>query len=78
MVPIKPPKTAAEGARIPVHLAIGDIGSTTGKYFANDRMSSTEHSKGDADVLGFAVAILSTILHSPRAVDGDGHHAVMQ
>ncbi|SPQ27336.1 cd6e152d-2084-4af4-8739-efc4f9c89202 [Thermothielavioides terrestris] len=31
-----PPKTPEEGARIPLHLAFGEIGETSGQYWAND------------------------------------------
>jgi carbonyl reductase 1 len=34
-----PSKTPEEGARIPVHLAFGDIGDVTGKYWGNDSIS---------------------------------------
>ena len=34
-----PSKTPEEGARIPVHLALGDIGDVTGKYWGNDSIS---------------------------------------
>ncbi|KAL2194380.1 hypothetical protein P885DRAFT_63170 [Corynascus similis CBS 632.67] len=36
-----PSKTPEEGARIPLHLAFGDIGYTTGKYWANDSTADT-------------------------------------
>lgn len=34
-----PPKTPEEGARVPLHLAFGDIGNVTGRYWANDSVS---------------------------------------
>jgi len=37
----KPPKTTREGARIPLHLAFGNLNGTTGKYFENDDISDT-------------------------------------
>jgi len=40
-VPGIPPKTPEEGARIPVHLGLEDIGNVTGHYWANDAMSMT-------------------------------------
>jgi carbonyl reductase 1 len=36
-----PPKTPAEGARIPLHLAFGDIGDKTGQYRANASIAVT-------------------------------------
>ncbi|KAK4145924.1 uncharacterized protein C8A04DRAFT_26412 [Dichotomopilus funicola] len=36
-----PPKTPEEGARIPLHLAFGDIGKTSGRYWANDSTAGT-------------------------------------
>ncbi|KAL2174072.1 uncharacterized protein P884DRAFT_302857 [Thermothelomyces heterothallicus CBS 202.75] len=36
-----PPKTPEEGARIPLHLAFGDIGDVTGRYWANDSTADT-------------------------------------
>lgn len=35
------PKTPEEGSRIPVHLAMADIGHTTGQYWGNDSISDT-------------------------------------
>ncbi|KAL6711549.1 hypothetical protein ACN47E_004483 [Coniothyrium glycines] len=35
----KPPKTSEEGARVPLHLAFGDIGNVSGRYWANDSVS---------------------------------------
>lgn len=35
------PKSPAEGAKIPLHLALDDIDSLTGKYWANDSYSDT-------------------------------------
>ena len=43
----KPPKTAEEGARIPVRLAVGDVGGVTGRYWANGSVRS----KGDGEVV---------------------------
>lgn len=40
-----PSKTPDEGARIPVHLAFGDIGGVTGKYWANDSISGRDVGK---------------------------------
>ncbi|KAF2280132.1 NAD(P)-binding protein [Westerdykella ornata] len=40
------PKTPAEGARIPLKLALGDIGGISGRYWANDSVSE----KGDGKV----------------------------
>ncbi|KAL2163198.1 hypothetical protein VTH06DRAFT_5254 [Thermothelomyces fergusii] len=36
-----PPKTPEEGARVPLHLAFGDIGNVTGRYWANDSTADT-------------------------------------
>jgi carbonyl reductase 1 len=36
-----PSKTPEEGARIPLHLAFGDIGETSGRYWANDSTAGT-------------------------------------
>ena len=36
----KPPKTCEEGARIPVRLAVGDIGDVNGKFWENKDMAS--------------------------------------
>ncbi|KAL2018285.1 hypothetical protein VTK56DRAFT_989 [Thermocarpiscus australiensis] len=36
-----PPKTPEEGARIPLNLAFGDIGDTSGRYWANDSTADT-------------------------------------
>ncbi|KAJ6189137.1 hypothetical protein N7519_004045 [Penicillium mononematosum] len=41
----QPPKSIDEGARIPVRLAIGDIGNISGRYWANDSVASTGHGK---------------------------------
>lgn len=30
-----------EGARVPLHLAFGEIGQVTGRYWANDSVSDT-------------------------------------
>ncbi|GAB7349820.1 hypothetical protein MBLNU459_g0528t2 [Dothideomycetes sp. NU459] len=38
----KPPKTAADGARIPVRLGFGDVDGVTGRYWANDSIASTD------------------------------------
>jgi carbonyl reductase 1 len=32
----RPPKTAEEGAQVVLHLAVGEIGDVSGKYWAND------------------------------------------
>ncbi|KAA8647052.1 hypothetical protein EYZ11_006986 [Aspergillus tanneri] len=37
----RPPKTVEEGARIPLRLAIGDIGGVSGRYWANDSVAGT-------------------------------------
>lgn len=37
----KPPKTPAEGARIPVRLAFGKIDGVTGRYWSNPGISDT-------------------------------------
>ena len=39
---MKPPKTPEQGAVIPFRLAFGDIGSVSGKYWANDSVRSKE------------------------------------
>ncbi|KAJ6163338.1 hypothetical protein N7497_003317 [Penicillium chrysogenum] len=39
------PPSLLEGARIPVRLAIGDIGNISGRYWANDSVASTGHGK---------------------------------
>ena len=41
----KPPKTGEEGARIPVRLAVGDLGGVTGRYWGNDNISDTGEGK---------------------------------
>lgn len=41
----KPPKTTEEGARIPVRLALGEIGNFSGRYWANDSIRSREDGK---------------------------------
>ncbi|CAK1364754.1 Carbonyl reductase [NADPH] 1 [Cercospora beticola] len=41
----RPPKTAEEGARIPVRLALDDIGGVTGEHWANDSVRSREEGK---------------------------------
>ncbi|KAF1344460.1 hypothetical protein BDV97DRAFT_54145 [Delphinella strobiligena] len=43
----KPPKAPSDGAKIPVRLAFGDIGATTGRYWANPGISDT----GDGQVM---------------------------
>ncbi|CAP98112.1 hypothetical protein E8E15_004804 [Penicillium rubens] len=45
----QPPKSIEEGARIPVRLAIDDIGKISGRYWANDSVAST----GDGRVQNF-------------------------
>lgn len=42
----RPPKTVEEGARIPLRLAVGDIGQVSGRYWANNSVAST----GDGQV----------------------------
>ncbi|KAH8082353.1 hypothetical protein HD553DRAFT_71696 [Filobasidium floriforme] len=37
----KPPKSLEEGARVPLNIALKDIGGTTGKYWANSSVSGT-------------------------------------
>lgn len=39
---MKPPKTPEQGAIIPFRLAFGDIGSVSGKYWANESVRSKE------------------------------------
>ncbi|KAJ5532353.1 Short-chain dehydrogenase/reductase SDR [Penicillium frequentans] len=39
----QPPKSVEEGARIPLRLAVGDIGQISGRYWANDSVASTGH-----------------------------------
>ena len=41
----KPPKSIEEGARIPVRLAVGDIGSESGKYWGNDGVMDRGYGK---------------------------------
>ncbi|GAP82652.2 putative short-chain dehydrogenase reductase SDR [Rosellinia necatrix] len=36
-----PPKTPEQGAEIPLHLAFGNIGKTSGRYWANDSVADT-------------------------------------
>ncbi|KAK5118435.1 hypothetical protein LTR62_002949 [Meristemomyces frigidus] len=43
---VQPPKTAEEGARIPVRLAFGDMGGVTGRYWANGSIRG----KGEGEV----------------------------
>lgn len=38
----RPPKTPEDGAKIPVRLALGDIGGATGEYWANASIRSKE------------------------------------
>lgn len=38
-------KTPEEGARIPLKLAVGDIGDVTGRYWANDGVENTDDGK---------------------------------
>ncbi|KGO53546.1 Short-chain dehydrogenase/reductase SDR [Penicillium expansum] len=45
----QPPKSIEEGARIPLRLAVGDIGKISGRYWANDSVAST----GDGKVRNF-------------------------
>jgi len=40
-----PPKHPLDGAKIPVRLGFGDIGDATGRYWANDSISSTDDGK---------------------------------
>lgn len=37
----RPPKSAMDGAKIPVRLAVGDLGGVSGRYWANDSISDT-------------------------------------
>jgi carbonyl reductase 1 len=41
----KPPKTAEQGAIIPVRLAVGNLGGVNGKYWANDSVTGTGEGK---------------------------------
>lgn len=41
----RPPKTPEDGAKIPVKLAVGDIGDVTGEYWGNDSVRSKEDGK---------------------------------
>lgn len=41
----KPSKTPEEGARIPVRLAVGDVGGVSGRYWANDSVGGKEDGK---------------------------------
>lgn len=45
LVGSRPPKSEEEGARIPVRLALGDLGGVTGRYWANDGVRSREEGK---------------------------------
>lgn len=42
----RPPKSAEQGATIPLRLAFGDVGDVTGKYWAN----SSIRGKGEGEV----------------------------
>jgi len=53
MVPGIPPKTTEEGARIPIRLALQDIGNSTGKYWANEKMSQTGTGHGQFTIAYF-------------------------
>lgn len=39
---VQPPKTPEEGARIPVRLALDDLGGVSGKYWANGSIRSRD------------------------------------
>ena len=41
----RPPKSPEEGARIPVRLALDDIGGVTGEHWANDSVRSRDEGK---------------------------------
>ncbi|KAI5452489.1 hypothetical protein NCC49_000652 [Naganishia albida] len=41
----KPPKSTEDAAKIPLKLAVGDIGGATGEYWANDSMASAADGK---------------------------------
>ncbi|KAJ5427397.1 hypothetical protein N7465_002467 [Penicillium sp. CMV-2018d] len=41
----QPPKSVEDGARIPLRLAIGDIGQVSGRYWANETSASTGSGK---------------------------------
>lgn len=41
----RPPKTPEEGGRIPVRLALDDIGGVTGEHFSNDSVRSRDEGK---------------------------------
>ncbi|KAJ6120329.1 hypothetical protein N7523_004609 [Penicillium sp. IBT 18751x] len=41
----QPPKSVEDGAKIPLRLAIGDIGHVSGRYWANDSVASTGDGK---------------------------------
>ncbi|PSK35108.1 hypothetical protein B9Z65_1691 [Elsinoe australis] len=41
----QPPKTPEEGARIPVRLAVGDLGGVTGRYWGNDGIADRGEGK---------------------------------
>lgn len=41
----KPPKTPEQGAKIPVRLAVGDLGGVSGRYWANDSIRGTGEGK---------------------------------
>lgn len=45
MVGNSPPKTPEEGAKIPVRLALGDIGGVSGIYWGNDSISGRGEGK---------------------------------
>lgn len=40
-----PPKTPEQGAKIPVRLALGDLGGVSGRYWANDSIKGTGEGK---------------------------------
>ncbi|WPH03096.1 NAD(P)-binding protein [Acrodontium crateriforme] len=42
---VQPPKTPEQGAKIPIRLALGDIGGVTGRYWANDTVRSRDEGK---------------------------------
>jgi carbonyl reductase 1 len=41
----KPSKSQADGAKIPVRLALGDISNSTGEFWENDSISSPADGK---------------------------------
>ncbi|KAI9818853.1 MAG: hypothetical protein M1827_007674 [Pycnora praestabilis] len=47
MVGSRPPKSTADGAKIPIHLGFKDIGGVSGRYWANPSISDT----GDGQVM---------------------------